>query len=239
MRVAHNIRKIFAMKKTLLITSIISILFLSNKIYSQDFTTQETVDYINSLISNPEYEFLVSNNNFEYRRYYKGRISTKRIIGINDISKIRTSTDRFIGVYADCYYENDCSSHYLPDGKPVAMPYFVMEIDDNNSAEKIANALRYLVEKEKKSSSNNDPFASYNVEKTDNRTININDLKVGMSKSKVFDVLNTKPVIELIESGYEVFRVKKQEQYFLYFSNNRLIRVDKGVSMVDAIIIIK
>lgn len=226
------------MKKGILIFIFILAISNSNQSYSQNLTTQETIEYINNQIDNPEYEFLVRNNNLEYRRYYKGQISTKRTIGINDISNIRTSTDRIIGVYVDCYYENECSSHYLPDGKPVAMSYFSIETNNNSTAEKLANALRYLVEKEKKSSTNDDPFESYATEKSDNRTININDLKVGMSKSAVFKTLNTKPIIDLIESGYEVYKVKKKDQFFLYFLNDRLIRVDKGVSMIDAIIII-
>jgi hypothetical protein len=222
----------------------------NESVEAQNYSVQESISYINETLGKPEVKISYLNNKFISKDYLKksGAVGTLQEIYISDISKVTVGESPWgdknsPGYCAQCVYircidDSSCTNYTFPNGKQSGMPYFSVVCNNINDADKISNALRYIIEKVGKSEVKDDPFASYSVEKKDNSTININDLYVGMSKNMAFKILNTKPTVDLIENGYEVYKVKKKDQYFLYFTNNRLTRVDKGVSMVDAIIII-
>ena len=105
-------------------------------------------------------------------------------------------------------------------------------------AEKVANALRYLVNKSKSPNSLYDPFTSYN--KSAKTKYQVKDLNLGLSVKQVSELLDKKIVLESKESGYQVYRVEDEGgQYFLYFEAGILTRVDKGEYPYDAVIIMQ
>jgi len=74
------------------------------------------------------------------------------------------------------------------------------------------------------------------------KAINVHELSMGMSKSQVFSIIIREPILEYSSNTYEAYRVKKRivrggiaeyQQYFLYFKNGLLFKIDKGVKAVD------
>ena len=74
------------------------------------------------------------------------------------------------------------------------------------------------------------------------KNINTQDLDMGMSKKEVFEVINREPELAFSDSTTEIYRVRKRivrggvaeiQQYFLYFENNKLDKIDKGERAVD------
>lgn len=74
------------------------------------------------------------------------------------------------------------------------------------------------------------------------KDINTHELSIGMDKKEVFETINRTPVLEYSDSTFEVYRARKRivrngvakiQQYFLYFTNNKLSRIDKGERAVD------
>lgn len=72
--------------------------------------------------------------------------------------------------------------------------------------------------------------------------INTHELSVGMEKREAFQILNREPELEYSDQTTEVYRVRKRivrggvaeiQQYFLYFDNNKLSKIDKGERAVD------
>lgn len=217
----------------------LTIFLLSGQIVlSQEYSSSETIDYINNLVDDPKFELFIKNGKLEQMETQKGESSLQQRVHISDISKTRVSTDRTIGVYLDCVKKSNCSLYYMPDGEGVPMPYFVITTKSNQTAEKISNAVRHLIENEKNYNDDSDPFAAYGTDNEVKDKLNISDLEIGMEKKTVFQILNTKPLLESRENEYEVYRVIRNDQYFIYFSNNTLTRIDKGESIGDTIIII-
>jgi hypothetical protein len=229
------------------------LLYFTNNSLAQNLSIPETIKYINN-IADSDHELDFKNGTFFTKKYdwvdhrYKKRKrwETSDEIHLSNISRVSvgepnmySSSGSYSSVSIYCLYEDDCAKGYYAYPKYTSTPLLYWNVGNNSNAEKIANAIRYIIEKEKKSSTNNDPFSKYGKETKNYKTVNISDLYVGMSKSNVFKTLNTKPVVESIETGYEVYRVKRNnDQYFLYFTNNKLTSVDKGENIYDTIIII-
>lgn len=221
---------------------------------SQNYSIPQTIDYINN-ISDSKYTLEFSNNKFILKKLGWVDHRTKKTrqweiygeIHLSDISKISvgepiswSGESCYSCVSFHCKANDNCAKIYFAYPKYGRDPNILWDLGNNGNAEKVANALRYIIEKAKKSTTINDPFSKYGQETKDYSTLNISELNIGMSKQNVFSILNTKPVVESIETGYEVYKVKRNaDQYFLYFSKNKLIRVDKGVSIYDAIILIE
>ncbi|OAD42381.1 hypothetical protein LPB303_14885 [Polaribacter atrinae] len=224
-----------------------------NNSLSENYSIPETIKYINN-IANSEYILEFKNNTFITKKYdwvdhrYKKRKQWEKSseIHLSNISRVSigepnmySSKGSHSSVSIHCKYEDDCAKGYYAYPEYTTIPLFSWKVGNNNNAKKIANALRYIIEKANNSTTNKDPFSKYSKETKDYSKININDLYIGMNKKNVFNTINTKPIVELIELDYEVYKVRKgSDQYFLYFSNNKLNRVDKGESIYDAIIII-
>lgn len=223
---------------------LIFLFLFPTKSLAQNYTINETINYINNLLVNEKSKISFSNNSLTLKSFNGNNneyIITK-IININDISDVTISSDSYISVHINCLNKSMCttkiitsSTNSFPEKRDNWL-YFSISTSNYDIAEKISNALRYIIDKSKKTSSKKDPFSSYGVVKNNDKTININDLKIGMTKNEVFKTLNTQPILESIQKGYNIYRVKKGTQYFLYFTNDRLTRVDKGVRGPDAII---
>ena len=74
------------------------------------------------------------------------------------------------------------------------------------------------------------------------QAINTQDLSINMSKQEVFNRLNTEALQEYIDENIEIYRLRKRivrggiaeyQQYFIYFQNGKLIKIDKGEKAVD------
>ncbi|MDV7188600.1 hypothetical protein R3X25_15035 [Lutibacter sp. TH_r2] len=72
--------------------------------------------------------------------------------------------------------------------------------------------------------------------------VNTHELNIGMTKKEVFNTINREPVLEYTDNDTEIYKVRKRivrggaaqiQQYFLYFENNKLIKIDKGERAVD------
>jgi hypothetical protein len=206
-------------------------LFINNeRISAQNHTIAETISYINNLITNPNIKISFSDNNIIYKRYDNGKVRYTNAINVKNVSEV-TISSYSMAVQIKCLKDTPCAS-FTSNGRTRSTSFLHLEMDNYSNAEKISNALRYIIDKANSSYIDNDPFSSY----SSNKTTNIYDLRIGMSKNEVFKIINLKPEIELIESGYEIYRIYLKETYFLYFSNNRLTRVDRGVRSPDAII---
>jgi|SRR5690606_29222230 hypothetical protein len=225
------------MKKFILL---LFIFFCTIQVQAQNYTTQETIEYINGLIKEG-YKLMYSNGEIIALGSYYGKDNKEyrntQKINLNDIGNIRIE-DRFVGisVMLECKNQSNCveyRSNESSKGIFTQDRYFLSVTPKSyNNGEKIINALWYLIEKEKKSLKDNDPFASYS-KKSD---INVYDLKIGMTKHEVTKIVNTDLIVEYKEQGYEIFKANKKETYFLYFTNGKLSRVDKGVRSPDATI---
>jgi len=224
---------------------LICICIIPNKVNAQNYSIGETITYINNLLvdNNIDNKITYSNQNLssvhihgDEKQYY-----TKQTIDINDISDV-TITDGNISVKINCLNNKGCSTNTLGSRTNTfeeatnGSTYFYIETDNYDIAKKISNALRYIIEKGKKEPVKSDPFSSYSGNKNYNTNTNIYDLKIGMSKDDVFKKFKTKPAIESIEKGYKVYKIKEGEQYFLYFVNEKLTRIDRGVRSPDTII---
>lgn len=246
--------KIQSNKRITKLLMVLCLFYFTGKSLAQNLSISETIDYINN-IADSDYELDFKNGKFFTKKYdwvdhrYKKnkRWETGDEIHLSDLSKITVGgTSNWSGnegcyscVVFYCKYDGDCVKAYYAYPKYTEVSDFRWDVGNNSNAEKIANAIRYIIEKAKKSSVNNDPFSKYSKETKDYKTVNISDLYVGMSKSNVFKTLNTKPIVESIETDYEVYKVKRNnDQYFLYFTNDKLTSVDKGESIYDTIIII-
>lgn len=213
---------------------------------AQNYTINETINYINNLLVNEESKISFLNQNLTLKNFNgkNNEYIITQLININNISDVTVSKSYqgYISVHINCLNKSLCTtkiigstSNSFPEDRNNS-PYFYISVNNYDTAEKISNAIRYIIEKSKKTTPKNDPFSSYSVVKNNDKTININDLKIGMTKNEVFKTLNTQPILESIEKGYNIYRVKKGEQYFLYFVSDRLTRVDKGVRSPDTII---
>lgn len=233
----------FQIKSFLIFFFIVTLSFPIKGI-AQNYTISETINYINNLLVNEKSKISFSNQNLTLKSFNgdNNEYIITKIINVNDISDVTVSTDSYISVHINCLNKSMCttkiiasSTNSFPEKKDNWL-YFSISTSNYDSAVKISNAIRYIIDKSKKTTPKKDPFSSYSVVKNNDKTININDLKIGMTKNEVFKTLNTQPILESIEKGYNIYRVKKGEQYFLYFANDRLTRVDKGVRSPDAII---
>jgi len=74
------------------------------------------------------------------------------------------------------------------------------------------------------------------------KSINTHELAIGMLKHEVMDIINREPVLEYSDITTEVYRVQKRivrggvakrQQYFLYFENDKLVKIDKGERATD------
>lgn len=229
---------------------------LINFSHAQNYTIPETINYINNILdSDTKIEF--SNNKFiiknyewvDYRTKESKRWYPEGEIHLSDISRVTVgepsswsgSKGCYTCVSFYCKYGGDCAKAIVGRRDHVMVSDLRWDIGNSSDAERIANALRYIIERSSESKVNEDPFSAYSKETRDYRTVNIHDLKIGMTKQTVFNTLNHQPVVDSKERGYEVYKVSipnSYDYYFLYFSNNRLERVDKGESPYDAIIII-
>jgi hypothetical protein len=221
----------------------------------QDLTINETLDYINleldkigirnvygELQPNKVYKLRLEDGYIKLKNVNtnKNTYQEQQIIHINDIQDIEISSLFSTFVQVNCFNKEQCCRwEGFQSGSVQGMMFLMIDVPDSRTGEKIKNALQYLITIAKPNISSKDPFEPKNKGTKDYSKVNINDLYVGMSKNLVFSTLKTKPVVESIESGYEVYKIKRNmDQYFLYFVNNKLTRVDRGVSIYDAIIII-
>lgn len=233
---------------------IVLLLILSSFTYtfSQNLTLNETMDYINEELTknNPREQFsqkskfiLIENGDISNFRYYKGNLDAIQRINLYDIESVVLSEGREINVKLKCFNEKSCATWEFVNRSELntSYNYLSFQVKNTRSGNKLKKAIEYFIKKAKEQNfgKNDDPFDTFETEKEKNISINIMDLKIGMEKKEVFKILNTKPEVELIEIDYEVYRVRKRNQYFLYFSNNKLTRVDKGVRRADARIIIE
>jgi len=217
------------------------ILIAPSKVASQDFTLSEAVQYIDNRLKS-DYFLKIENNNLIVNR--GSRISSK--VSINNLESVEISDSRELGVKAYCKNMNKCSTVYLPDGYSVNFDEFTLYTEDYESAELVANALRYIIDNFQKESSQSDPFASYssknkrNDENSYSDSFDFNKIELGMNKEEVFKIFGEYAKLESIEVGYKVYRVMKNyETYFFYFSNNSLTRIDRGERSPDAVILIR
>lgn len=237
------------MKKIILLI----ILNSFTNLFSQNLTLNETMDYINEELTknNPREQYsqkskfvLIENGDIARFRYYKGNLEFIQRINLYDIETVTITERSEINVELKCYNEKKCATwEYLDERSNMnsSWEYINFSVKNTRSGNKIKKAIEYFIKKAKEQNfgKNDDPFDTFETEKEKNTSINIMDLKIGMAKKEVFKILNTKPEVELIETDYEVYRARKQNLYFLYFSNGKLIRVDKGVRRADARIIIE
>jgi hypothetical protein len=246
--------KIRLYKRITKILILFYLIYFANNSFAQNQSIAETIKYINN-IADSEYVLDFKNGKIFTKKYdwvdhrykEKKRWRTSSEIHLSNISRVSvgepnrySSSGSYSSVSIYCLYEDDCAKGYYAYPEYASVPLFYWDVGNNSNAKKIANALRYIIEKAKKTSTNNDPFSKYSKQTKDYSKINISDLYIGMSKSNVFKTINTKPKVESIELDYEVYKVRKGfDQYFLYFSNNKLNRVDKGESIYDTIIIIE
>jgi len=224
------------LQKYSLICIYILVLAFPKNADAQNYSITETVAHINKLLESRNLILSISNNKIICKDYntHSGAVGDIQEIDIDNISEVSIQPSGTI-IFIKCLYNSDCTSYTMTANLKASMQYLHIFTDSYKTSEKIANALRYIIDKSKKSSKD-DPYASYSVKRADDRSVNINDLKIGMSKYLAFKTLNTTPTVDSIEEGYEVYKVKKGEQYFLYFVNNKLTRIDKGVRGADMII---
>lgn len=214
------------------------------KSVAQNYTISETINYINNLLVNEGSKISFLNQNLIVKSFNgdADEYIITQVINMNDVLDVSVSSDYYISVRINCLSKSMCATKIIASSanafpeKRSSWLYFDISVGNYNNAEKISNAIRYIIDKSKKTKVKTDPFSSYSVSKNNDKIVNINDLRIGMTKIEVFKTLNTQPIVESIEKGYKVYKVKKGEQYFLYFVNDRLTRVDKGVRSPDAII---
>lgn len=232
------------------LTLLIILISFTNS-FSQNLTLNETMDYINKELTenNPSEQFsqktkfvLIENGDIGILLYSSGNLSFIQRINIYDIKSIIVHQGRKLNLNLLCNNGDECATwESMAMKNTTSFNYVQIGIKNTRSGNKIKKAIEYFIKKAKEQGygKNDDPFDTFEPEKEEDNSINIMELKIGMEKREVFKILNTKPEIELIETGFEVYRVRKQNQYFLYFSNDKLIRVDKGVRRADARIIIE
>jgi len=232
--------------KNILIYNILLILIFitPNKVIAQNYSINQTVVYVNKLLVENNINNKIKYSNKKLTSIHthgpSNQFITKQSINIDDVSDVIIS-DMYISVELKCSNGTSCATNTLGSTINSFQPEthssqrFYIQIGDYEIAKKVSNAMRYIVEKGKKEITN-DPFSSYSSTKANKLYINVSDLELGMSINDVLKKLKTKPVVESVERGYKIYRVNEGGQYFLYFMNNKLVRIDKGVRSPNAII---
>lgn len=232
------------MKRFVMFNTLLLFIFsIPNKVNAQNYSIRETILYINNLVVDKNHFIKYSNQVLTATHYHGPNLKFKTIktINVKDVSDV-TISDTYISVELNCLYEKNCSTNTLssPSGsfepRTNGSTRFYIELGDYDIAKKVSNALRYVIEKGKKEVVKNDPFATYSNTTDNKASTTINNLKIGMSKDDVFSKFRVKPSVESIESGYKIYKVNEDVKYFLYFSNDRLVRIDKGVRSPNTII---
>ncbi|WP_349663113.1 hypothetical protein IZU89_08895 [Cellulophaga lytica] len=218
---------------------------ISNVISSQDYTIEETIDYINKHIESDYTLKLESNNLVTYWRNSENETFKHDYVEISKIGKVDfESAYGSVIVKLWCTDEIECAKSVTRSGQFANWEYLSLWTTDSQKAKLVSNAVRYLLAnfKESEFASTNDPFDAYSSdEKIKEKDLDWwSHLKLGMGKKEVFQTIKKYDVdisIETLEDNSEIYRAYKYPNLlFLYFKNDKLIRADSGERTPDAII---
>ena len=222
---------------------------MSSLVYSQEYTIKQTVDYADKHIS-ADYTLKLEGTKLVKYWYNSADDATYKqgYVEISNLSKV--DFESAYGMYIVklwCINKDKCAKSVTRSGQFADWEYLDLWTVDSEEAELVANAMRYLIAnfKESEYAPKNDPFRAYSS--NGNSTMKTvgwwGEIDLGMSKNQVFKSikgLNVDISLDTLDDNSEIYRAYKYpDLLFLYFKNDRLIRVDRGERSPDAIIMIE